>query len=270
MAEQTAAPADDEAFDGPVGALMRAHDWSRSVLGPIDAWPCSLRSYVTMILRLPTPAIIFWGTEQIQLYNDGYAAIMGPRHPKYLAAPYRECWPDTYPTIHPWMERVLPTVESIVSRYGERTIFSRFITPLDPTERAGQWQAYFRKWPQATRTRLRPADLDLVRRLAGFVPPAMVVDKPAYSAFTGSRLFYLLVERHVTTVVVTGAETDVCVLSTVLSAVDLGFRVVIIEDALCSSSDTGHDALMTMYRTRFHGQIDLLPAEQLPELWRAL
>ncbi|MHC2279292.1 hypothetical protein ACVME8_005935 [Bradyrhizobium diazoefficiens] len=38
------------------------------------------------------------------------------------------------------------------------------------------------------------------------------------------------------------AETDVCVLSTVLSAVDLGFRVVIVEDALCSSSDVGHDA----------------------------
>jgi nicotinamidase-related amidase len=45
--------------------------------------------------------------------------------------------------------------------------------------------------------------------------------------------------------VITGAETDVCVLSTVLNAVDLGFRVVIVEDALCSSSDVGHDALMT-------------------------
>jgi len=65
------------------------------------------------------------------------------------------------------------------------------------------------------------------------------------------------VERHVGTVVVSGAETDVCVLATVLGAVDLGFRVVIVQDALCSSSDTGHDALMTMYRTRFHGQIDL-------------
>ncbi|MGY4466887.1 nicotinamidase-related amidase [Bradyrhizobium sp. LB9.1b] len=41
---------------------------------------------------------------------------------------------------------------------------------------------------------------------------------------------------------ITGAETDVCVLSTVLGAVDLGFRVVIVKDALCSSSDVGHDA----------------------------
>jgi nicotinamidase-related amidase len=115
---------------------------------------------------------------------------------------------------------------------------------------------------------LRPTDLDLVLPLAKLVPPALVVDKPAYSAFAGSRLRGLLLDKKVGTIVITGAETDVCVLSTVLSAVDLGFRVVIVEDALCSSSDVGHDALMTMYRTRFHGQIDLVTAEELPQYWR--
>jgi hypothetical protein len=44
--------------------------------------------------------------------------------------------------------------------------------------------------------------------------------------------------------------------------------VVLIKDALCSSSDAGHDAPMAMYRTRFHEQIDLIRAEALPELWR--
>jgi nicotinamidase-related amidase len=68
--------------------------------------------------------------------------------------------------------------------------------------------------------------------------------------------------------VLTGAETDVCVLSTALSAVDFGFRVVIVEDALCSSSDEGHDALMTMYRMRMHEQIDLLTVSELFDLWR--
>jgi nicotinamidase-related amidase len=68
--------------------------------------------------------------------------------------------------------------------------------------------------------------------------------------------------------VVSGAETDVCVLATVLSAVDLGFRVVIVEDALCSSSDEGHDALMTMYRMRLHEQIDVIEARELFDIWR--
>ena len=45
-------------------------------------------------------------------------------------------------------------------------------------------------------------------------------------------------------------------------------RVVIVQDALCSSSDTGHDALMAMYRTRFSEQIDLVSAGELFDLWR--
>ena len=56
---------------------------------------------------MPTPAILFWGTDLVQIYNDGYSAIMGPRHPQYYGATYKECWPDTYPVIHPWMVRVL-------------------------------------------------------------------------------------------------------------------------------------------------------------------
>jgi nicotinamidase-related amidase len=38
------------------------------------------------------------------------------------------------------------------------------------------------------------------------------------------------------TLIISGGETDVCVLSTVLSAVDLGYRIILVEGALCSSS----------------------------------
>jgi len=168
----------------------------------------------------------------------------------------------------PWMERVLPTIDAIASRYRERTIFSRFVTPQHAEDRPGQWQCYFRRWERATRQNLHSNELDLVPEMARHVPPAIVVNKPVYSAFAQSGLYDLLVGKGVGTVVVTGAETDVCVLATVLSAVDLGFRVVIVENALCSSSDEGHDALMTMYRTRLHEQIDVIKAEELFELWQ--
>jgi len=95
-----------------------------------------------------------------------------------------------------------------------------------------------------------------------------VIDKPAYSAFTGSALASFLSEKGINTLVITGSETDVCVLATVLNAVDLGFRVVIVEDALCSSFDAGHDALMTLYRNRFAEQVELIKAEELTSLWR--
>ena len=167
----------------------------------------------------------------------------------------------------PWMERVLPTIVGIVSGHQPRTIFTRFITPQSPEDRPGQWQNYFRRWRQATRNHLPPSALELVPELARYVPPLRILDKPAYSAFSNPALASLLVELGIGTVVLSGAETDVCVLSTVLSAVDLGFRVVIVEDALCSSSDVGHDALMTMYRTRFHGQVDLVTSAELADYW---
>jgi hypothetical protein len=103
-----------------------------------------------------------------------------------------------------------------------------------------------------------------VPALARYAPPLRIVDKPAYSAFSDLTVASLLVDLGIGTVVITGAETDVCVLSTVLSAVDLAFSVVIVQDGLCSSSDIGHDALMTMYRTRFHGQVDLVTAQNSP------
>jgi nicotinamidase-related amidase len=52
---------------------------------------------------------------------------------------------------------------------------------------------------------------------------------------------------EVDTLVVTGGETDICVLATVLGAVDRGFRVVLVSDAICSSADQTHDALMELY-----------------------
>lgn len=168
----------------------------------------------------------------------------------------------------PWLERVLPAIVEITARNAARTVFTRFITPLYPEDRPGRWQQYFRKWHRVTRAKLSSTQLELLPALRRFVPPAEVIDKPAYSAFAETPLAAFLFDRRVGTLVITGAETDVCVLATVLDAVDLGFRVVVVENALCSSSDTGHEALMTLYRTRFSVQIELIKAEDLWELWR--
>ncbi|HEX2633344.1 MAG TPA: cysteine hydrolase [Bradyrhizobium sp.] len=167
----------------------------------------------------------------------------------------------------PWMERVLPVIVEIAGRYTTRTVFTRFITPMNGTDRPGRWRRYFGKWHRATRTELPSSELELVPALQRFVPPARVLDKPAYSAFSESPLAEFLLQKNVSTLVVTGAETDVCVLASILDAVDLGFRVVLVEDAVCSSSDAGHDALMTLYRTRYSEQIELIKSQELPLLW---
>lgn len=157
----------------------------------------------------------------------------------------------------PWMERVLPNVVRLVERAPARTVFTRFIPPVSGEDMSGMWRVFYRKWPQATRERLDPGQLELVPELLPFVPPAHVFDKQVYSAFADGRLAAWLPQRQVTTLIVSGAETDVCVLSTVLGAVDHGYRTILVTDAICSSSDEGHDALMRMYTSRFDVQIEL-------------
>ena len=167
----------------------------------------------------------------------------------------------------PWIERVLPSIVDIAARHTTRTVFTRFITPLHAEDRPGRWRRYFGKWKCTTRAVLPSSELELVPALRQFAPPARVIDKPAYSAFAESGLASFLHDKNVDTLVITGSETDVCVLATVLDAVDLGFRVIVVEDALCSSFDEGHDALMTLYRNRFSEQVELMTQAQVCDLW---
>ena len=167
----------------------------------------------------------------------------------------------------PWLERTLPVISEIAERHAAQTIFTRFIPPVRPDDMPGQWRNFYHRWPEVTRQRLDGRLLELVPPLDGLVPPAVIVDKPVYSPFHGWRLAALLRERRVDTMVITGAETDVCVLATVLGAVDHGYRVVLAADGICSSSDAGHEALLTIYRERFSQQIVLATAEEILLAW---
>ena len=168
----------------------------------------------------------------------------------------------------PWMEKVLPVVSEIAGRFPARTVFTRFITPERPEQMPGTWRAYYEKWREATRERLDPRLLELVPPLSSFVPPAKVIDKMRYSAFAGSALHTHLRERGADTLIVTGSETNVCVLATVLDAVDLGYRVILVRDAICSSSDAGHDAMLEVYHRRYSLQIETADAQDVLRHWQ--
>jgi len=170
----------------------------------------------------------------------------------------------------PWMERVLPKAAELTAFAPERTIFTRFITPRAPESMPGMWQAYYRKWRQVTRAELPDEMLGLMPMLRRFVPPARIFDKRVYSAFADGRLVEVLRAAGTDTIVVSGSETDVCVLASVLGAVDHGYRVILARDAVCSSSDEAHDALLGLYRKRFDIQIELSESAEILDAWRRL
>jgi nicotinamidase-related amidase len=190
-------------------------------------------------------------------------------HTIHLCVDMQKLFSSAGPWPTPWMERVLPTVTRIAQRYADRTVFTRFITPEKPEDMPGTWQAYYERWRNTTRAYLDPELLDLMPPLDRLVPPAIVLDKPVYSPFTGHKLLDLLRAQGTDTLVITGSETDMCVLSTALGAVDHGYRVVLISDALCSSSDEGHDSLLSLYSKRFSQQIETIDSERLFSEWKA-
>lgn len=167
----------------------------------------------------------------------------------------------------PWIERILPRVTSLVAARPERTIFTRFIPPARLDAATGMWRHYYAEWPEVLRTHLDPEWLELLPELAGYAPPAGIVDKAVYSPWHGGELHRFLQGAAITTLVITGGETDICVLATVLPAVDLGYRVVLVEDAVCSSTDRGHDAAMTLYRSRFSQQIETASLAEVLDAW---
>jgi nicotinamidase-related amidase len=167
----------------------------------------------------------------------------------------------------PWMTRVLPVVEALAERAPQRTIFTRFIPPPRAEEMPGMWQAYYAKWREVTREKVDPSLIELMPSLKRFVPPAAVLDKMVYSAFADGALAARLEADGGNTLIISGSETDVCVLATVLGAVDRGYRVIVVRDAVCSSSDESHDALLELYHRRFAVQIEVADAEEIIRSW---
>jgi nicotinamidase-related amidase len=167
----------------------------------------------------------------------------------------------------PWMGRVLPMIARITEAHPDATIFTRFIPPRHPGEARGAWRRYYQRWSSMTIEKLGEAMLDLPDELRRFVPPAQIADKHVYSPWLDGELEKKLKARRADTLVVTGGETDVCVLATILGAVDLGYRVVVATDALCSSSDETHDSSLRVFEHRFGQQVEAVKTADILAAW---
>lgn len=160
-----------------------------------------------------------------------------------------------------WMPQILPNVEEIAGRYPERTIFTRFVPPEHAQDAPGRWSKYYAKWWMMTGEHLAKEMLCLPEQLARLVPPAKILDKRIYSPWLEGHLHQALCDDGVGILVLTGGETDVCVLATVLGAVDLGYAVVLVEDAVCSGTDQTHDAALRLLHDRFSAQLSVRTTE---------
>lgn len=76
--------------------------------------------------------------------------------------------------------------------------------------------------------------------LVPVAPSDVVLTKTKFSAFTGTPLLGLLVDRRVDSVVVVGGATGNCVRATVVAAAELNLRVVVPADCVFDRFDLSH------------------------------
>ncbi len=122
-----------------MGTLIRSIDWTKTALGPIESWPQSLRTTVSLCLASNFPISLAWGPKHIQIYNDGYWPICGAKHPDSLGKAFDECWASAWPAIGGAFERALAGETSYLENqqmfldrngYLEETFFTFSFSPI--------------------------------------------------------------------------------------------------------------------------------------------
>jgi len=124
---------------GEMSKLIRSMDWTKTPLGPIESWPQSLRTTVSLCLASNFPISLAWGPKHVQIYNDGYWPICGGKHPHSMGQDFSECWASAWPAIGEAFERALAGETSYLENqrmfldrngYLEETFFTFSFSPI--------------------------------------------------------------------------------------------------------------------------------------------
>ena len=101
--------------DNDTAIRCRAVDWSATSLGPVEGWAPALRAAVRVTMECPFPINLWCGEDKILIYNDGYRAVLGSKHPRALGRPGREVWAEIWNDIGP----MFPAIDRGASVYAE-------------------------------------------------------------------------------------------------------------------------------------------------------
>ncbi len=124
---------------GEAGDLLRQGDSVRARLGEPEGWPQSLKALVGVMLGSKQPMFIAWGADLVLLYNDGYAEILGSKHPEAMGRPFLEVWSEIAEDLRPIVAEAMggtpvhmDDITLMMERHGypEETHFAFSYTPV--------------------------------------------------------------------------------------------------------------------------------------------
>lgn len=159
---------------GEISDIIRAKDWSVTPLGPIELWPQSLRTSVSLCLASNFPINIIWGPEAIQIYNLGYKVLCGGAHPRAIGESYRVTWESAWPAIGEPFERALLGETTFLENqrmfllrngYIEETFFTFSLSPI--RDETGKVVGIFHPVTETTPAMLSQRRTRLLRDISG-------------------------------------------------------------------------------------------------------
>ena len=182
-------------------------------------------------------------------------------HSKHVVIDMQRLFAEPHGWHVPSIAQILPNVLTLCQTTATKTLCSRFITPPNPQSAKGRWQTLYQAYPDVTG--LDPAILGLVPPLNQIVHPGQIFEKTTYSIFPAAQPHL----GQTDTLILSGAETDACVYASLLSAVDLGLRVIIATDAVTSSDADAHKATLDIIARRLPTQVDLATTSEIIAAW---
>jgi signal transduction histidine kinase len=168
---------------GEMGKLIRSMDWSKTALGPIETWPQSLRTTVSLCLSSTFPILIAWGPETIQIYNDSYRPICGAKHPESMGQNFRICWETALPVVGDKFTRgqegegtYIKDQRMFLDRHGylEESFMTFSFAPI--RDESGNVGGIFHPITETTEKMLSGRRTQVLRDLAAQINQAQTVD----------------------------------------------------------------------------------------------
>jgi PAS domain-containing protein len=86
---------------GEAGRMLRQGNFEQARLRNPQGWPPSLKALVGVMLGSKPPMFIAWGADLALLYNDGYAEILGSKHPSAMGRPFLDVWSEIAEDLRP-------------------------------------------------------------------------------------------------------------------------------------------------------------------------
>jgi len=120
--------------------FVRTVDWGATALGPIEDWPNELRAISNLVMGSPHPAALYWGPQNVVLYNAAYIDLAGQKHPSLMGQQYSEAWAEIWSELEPIFQAAWESGQAtmkndnhlFINRSGflEEAFFSWSIVPL--------------------------------------------------------------------------------------------------------------------------------------------